>query len=51
MFSGGIGLSNTRARLQQFYGANFRFELESANGHGLLVTLCLPSKIKAEHQI
>jgi two-component system, LytTR family, sensor kinase len=51
MFSGGIGLSNTRARLQQFYGTNFRFELESANGHGLLVTLCLPSKIKAEYQI
>ncbi len=44
MFSAGIGLSNTRARLSRLYGTNFRFDLESLTGRGFLVTLCLPSK-------
>lgn len=44
VFSNGIGLSNTRARLQQFYGANFRFEIESLAEQGLIVTLRLPPK-------
>ncbi len=44
--SGGIGLSNTRARLEQFYGEDFRLEiLEIANseGHGVIVTVDIPS--------
>jgi sensor histidine kinase YesM len=38
----GIGVTNTRARLAQLYGASHRFEMENAPGGGLLVTLAVP---------
>jgi signal transduction histidine kinase len=40
----GLGLSNTRARLEQMYGGAHRFELQAANGDGsgTLVRLLLP---------
>lgn len=38
----GIGLANTRARLEQLYGANHRFELSGAEEGGVLVWLELP---------
>jgi LytS/YehU family sensor histidine kinase len=40
----GLGLSNTRARLEQLYGGAHRFELRAANGDGsgTLVRLVLP---------
>jgi LytS/YehU family sensor histidine kinase len=39
----GIGLANTRARLEQLYGAAHRFELQESQGHsGLTVTIAIP---------
>ena len=40
--SGGIGLSNTRARLRQFYGDDYKFEIADSNGRGVIVTLEIP---------
>jgi two-component system LytT family sensor kinase len=39
----GIGLANTRARLEQLYGASHSFELKDGDGHsGLTVTIAIP---------
>jgi sensor histidine kinase YesM len=38
----GVGLSNTRARLQQLYGEAFRFEFHTADEGGLTVRLRIP---------
>ncbi|MFI5173487.1 MAG: sensor histidine kinase [Terriglobia bacterium] len=38
----GIGLGNTRTRLQQLYGTTHRFELSNAPNGGLVVSLMIP---------
>ena len=38
----GIGLSNTRARLQQLYGEKHSFELRNIEGGGVKATIILP---------
>jgi len=38
----GIGLSNTRARLEQLYGEGGRFDLQPAPGGGALAVVELP---------
>jgi two-component system LytT family sensor kinase len=38
----GIGVANTRARLEQLYGTEHRFEMMNAPGGGLLVTIAVP---------
>jgi sensor histidine kinase YesM len=40
--SGGIGLANTRARLEKLYGAEHSFELRSPAGGGLEVKVSIP---------
>ncbi|HYY93688.1 MAG TPA: histidine kinase [Pyrinomonadaceae bacterium] len=39
---GGVGLSNTRARLQQLYGSDYRFELTADPRGGAVATLEIP---------
>lgn len=43
----GLGLINTRKRLQQLYGADFRFELKSDAEQGFTVSLAIPLKFES----
>jgi len=40
----GLGLSNTRARLEQLYGAEHRLEIGDAESGGFRVRICVPMK-------
>ncbi|QOY90118.1 sensor histidine kinase [Paludibaculum fermentans] len=45
--SRGIGLANTRARLEQLYGTEARLIVEDAEGGGVLATMLLPCRTLA----
>ncbi|HJR07491.1 MAG TPA: histidine kinase [Pyrinomonadaceae bacterium] len=45
--SGGVGLANTRARLEHLYGADQRLELTRATPRGMIVTLEIPFQVEA----
>jgi two-component system LytT family sensor kinase len=38
----GVGLSNTRARLQALFGSNHAFSVSNADGGGVLVAISFP---------
>lgn len=40
--AGGVGLTNTRARLEHLYGQKYRLELENGRPHGTVVRLVIP---------
>jgi signal transduction histidine kinase len=42
LFKEGVGLANTRARLQQLYGPAHRFELSNGSDRGLTVLVLIP---------
>ena len=44
----GIGLSNTRARLEQFYGRDFSFQIANSAERGASVTLDVPAFLQVE---
>ena len=44
----GIGLANTKARLEQLYGAAHRFELNNTDNSGLVVSFSIPFKLAHE---
>lgn len=49
-FSGGIGLSNTRARLEQFYGNDYELEITNAPARGVIVTVNIPAVAAAKNE-
>ncbi len=42
----GVGIKNTRSRLQQLYGETYRFELADASGGGLEVQVRIPLRLE-----
>src|SRR5262245_17920591 len=49
-FHKGVGLTNTRSRLENLYGDRYRFECHTPPGGGLLVTVVIPYSSEATGQ-
>jgi two-component system, LytTR family, sensor kinase len=49
-FKEGTGLTNVRLRLQQLYGDDHTFTLDSRPGHGTRVIVALPAAVRRETQ-
>ncbi len=47
---GGIGLSNTRARLDQFYGGEYTFEIANSANRGVVVTIEIPAFVEGKNE-
>jgi signal transduction histidine kinase len=47
----GVGLSNTRSRLENLYGDRHRFEFQTPPGGGLLVTIVIPMGQRTDNQM
>jgi two-component system, LytTR family, sensor kinase len=45
----GVGLANTRARLERMYGSDYRFELGGHEGSGVRVSIRIPRSSVVEH--
>jgi sensor histidine kinase YesM len=50
-FHSGVGLSNTRSRLENLYGERHRFEFQTPAGGGLVVTIVIPLGHESESRI
>jgi signal transduction histidine kinase len=50
-FHSGVGLSNTRSRLENLYGERHRFEFQTPAGGGLVVTIVIPLGHESEARI
>jgi len=46
----GIGLDNTRARLEQFYGEDYGLEVANSAARGVIVTLEIPAVEPAKNE-
>ena len=47
----GVGLSNTRARLEELYGEQYRFEFKNAPEGGLIVHISIPCRTEREPEL
>jgi two-component system LytT family sensor kinase len=50
-FYSGVGLSNTRSRLENLYGERHRFEFQTPPGGGLVVTIVIPLGQESEPRV
>jgi two-component system LytT family sensor kinase len=50
-FNTGVGLSNTRSRLQHLYGDRHRFEFQTPPGGGLAVTIVIPFMLMSDSRL